>query len=87
MEHLSKEDAKWLIEEYGPMTPNQINIENFRVFLKAYNLMKNTNRRMGCFTCEARQITKMTVSYFEQHEATIRAIAYPKKGRKKKNAV
>lgn len=85
MEHLSKEDAKWLIEEYGPRREDIINVENFKMFLKAYNLMKNTNRRMGCFTCEARQVTKMTVSYFEQHEQTIRDIAYPKKGRKKKN--
>jgi hypothetical protein len=87
MDHLSKEDAKWLIEEYGPMRGNQINVENFKVFLKAYNLMKNTNRRMGCFTCEARQVTKMTTSYFEQYEEQIKAIAYPpkKKTRKKKD--
>ena len=91
MEHLSKDDAIWLIEEYGPIRGNQINVENFKVFLKAYNLMKNTNRRMGCFTCEARTVTKMTISYFEQHEATIKAIAYPvekkKRGRKKKTDV
>ena len=48
MEHLSKEDAKWLIEEYGPRREDIINVENFKMFLKAYNLMKNTNRRMGC---------------------------------------
>jgi hypothetical protein len=88
MDHLSREDALWLMETYAPMREYQINVENFKVFLKAYNLMKNANRRMGCFTCEARQVTKMTISYFEQHEATIKAIAYPvekkKRGRKKK---
>jgi hypothetical protein len=99
MEHLSKEDAVWLMEVYKPMRGNQINVENFQVFLKAYNLMKNTNRKMGCFTCEARQVTKITTSYFEQHEHAISLIAYPpatntlisetkpkkKRGRKKKN--
>ena len=87
MTHLSKEDAIWLIEEYGPMRGFRIDVKNFKVFLKAYNLLRNTDRRIGCFTCEARSITAVANSMFEQYEADIRAIAYPpvkKKGRKKK---
>ena len=85
MEHLSKEDAKWLIEVYVPMKDLMITSERYKTHLKAYNILRNTNKRAGCYSCEAKATASVAQSTFEQHEQTIRDIASPKKGRKKKN--
>ena len=85
MEHLSKEDAKWLLDVYVPMKDLMITSERYKTHLKAYNLLRNTNRRAGCYSCEAKALVAVTQSTFSQHEQTIRDIASPKKGRKKKN--
>lgn len=85
MEHLTKAQAVWLLEEYLPMKDLMITTERYAVHLKAYNILRNTNKRAGCYSCEAKATASVAQSTFEQHEQAIRDIATPKKGRKKKN--
>jgi len=82
---ITKTEAKWLLEEYGPKRGFRIDNSNFQTFLKAYNLMRGTERKVNCFSCEGRSIAAMANSMYNQYEADIQAIANPpKKTRSKK---
>ncbi len=83
---ISKEEAIWLLEEYAPKRSFGINNKTLNMFLRAYNLMKGVEHKINCTSCEARGIAAIAKSMFNQYEAEIQAVAYPKKGRKK-NAV
>jgi len=82
---ITKAEAKWLLEEYGPKRGYRIDNTNFQLFLKAYNMMKGTERKVNCFSCEGRTIAALTKNMFEQYESEIQAIATPTRGRKKKS--
>ena len=83
---ISKEDALWLVEEYGPKRGYRIDSTTFGMYLKAFNVMKGTDRKVDCMSCEGKTIAALAKSIYEQYEGEIKAIAYPpKKGRKKKN--
>lgn len=85
---ISKQDATWLVEFYGPKKGYRVDNTTFQMFLRAYNIMKNTNRQVSCFSCEGRSIAAMAKSMYEQYEEDIKKIAYPPKTRgRKKNAI
>ena len=79
---ISKDEAKWLLEEYAPKRGYRIDSSTFGMYLKAYNLMKGANRRAKCFSCEGRAIAAMANSLYEQYENDIQAVLKPKRGRK-----
>lgn len=83
---ISKTDAKWLIEEYGPKRGYRIDHSTFQMFLTAYNLLRGTNKKVDCLSCEGKAIAAMAKSMYEQYEEEIKAIA-TKTTRKKKNGV
>lgn len=83
---ITKEDAKWLVEEYGPKRGYRVDNSTFQMYLKAYNILKATDKKVDCMSCEGRAIAAMASSIYEQHEAELKAIATPKRGRKK-NAI
>ena len=80
---ISKTDAQWLLEVYGPMRGFRIDNGTFGTYLKAYNLMKGTERKVNCTSCEGRTIAAMANSMFEQYQEEIKVIA-TKTTRKKK---
>lgn len=82
---ITKDEAKWLLETYAPMRGFRINNGTLGTYLQAYNLMKGTDRKVSCSSCEGRSIAAMANSMFEQYESEIQAIANPpKKTRSKK---
>ena len=83
---ISKTDAQWLLNDYGPKRGYRVDNSTFQMYLKAYNILKGTDRKVDCMSCEGRAIAAMASSIYEQHEAELKAIATPKRGRKK-NAI
>jgi hypothetical protein len=81
---ISKTDAQWLLNEYGPKRGYRVDNSTFQMFLKAYNLMKGTDRKVNCFTCEGRAIAAMASSMYEQYESKIQKIANARKRKTKK---
>lgn len=82
---ITKEDANWLVNVFAPMKGGRVDNSTFQMFLKAYNLMRGTNRTVNCFSCEGRSVAKMASSMYEQYEAEIQAVLTTTKGRKKKS--
>ena len=80
---ISKSDAEWLLNTWAPIRGGRVDNSTFQMFLKAYNIMKGTDRKVNCFSCEGRTIAAMANSMFNQYQAEIEAIAKPKRGRKK----
>ena len=80
---INKTDAQWLVNEYAPKRGYRINSDTFGTFLRAYNLMKGTNKEVNCFSCEGRTIAAIAKSMYDQHEEEIKTIA-TKTTRKKK---
>ena len=80
---ISKTDAEWLLRVFAPIRGGRVDNSTFQMFLKAYNIMKGTDRQVNCFSCEGRTIAAMANSMFEQHQSEIEAIAKPKRGRKR----
>lgn len=72
---INKTEAKWLLEEYAPMRRFRIDNGTFGTYLKAYNLMRGTERKVNCTSCEGRSIAAMANSMFEQYEEEIKVIA------------
>ena len=81
---ISKEEAKWLLEVYGPMRGYRIDNGTLGTYLKAYNLMRGTDRKVSCSSCEGRSIAAMANSMYNQYEEEIKAIATPKQGKRVK---
>ena len=80
---ISKEDAKWLLRVFAPIRGGRVDNSTFQMFLKAYNILRDTDRKVSCFSCEGRSIAAMANSIFEQYQGEIEALANPKRGRKK----
>lgn len=81
---ISKEEAQWLLNDYGPKRGYRVDHSTVPMFLKAYNLMKGGDRKIECTSCEGKAIAQMASSMYEQYEADIKAIATKTKKRKKK---
>jgi len=87
---LTKEDAIWLIEEYGPRQNGRINGDTMDTyFVPARSLMQGKKSdRPGC-ACQFKSYVMMCKSMYGQYHDEIKAIAYPvvktkaKRGRKK----
>ena len=80
---ISKSDAEWLLRVFAPIRGGRVDNSTFQVFLKAYNIMRGTDRQVACFSCEGRSIAAMANSMFEQHQSEIEALIVSKRGRKK----
>ena len=72
---ISKEEAQWLLSDYGPKRGYRVDHSTVPMFLKAYNLMKGGDRKIECTSCEGKAIAQMASSMFEQYEAEIKVIA------------
>ncbi len=81
---ISKDQAKWLINQFQPIRGGRVDNSTFQLFLKAYNILRNTDRRVSCFSCEGRSIAAMANSMFDQYKEEIEKIAT--KTTRKKNA-
>tara|TARA_R110002153_G_scaffold68141_1_gene181065 strand:+ start:313 stop:573 length:261 start_codon:yes stop_codon:yes gene_type:complete len=79
---ISKGNAEWLIRVFQPIRGGRVDNSTFQLFLKAYNILRDTDRKVGCFSCEGRSIAAMANSIFDQYEGEIKAIA-TKRTRKK----
>ena len=79
---ISKDQAKWLINRFQPIRGGRVDNSTFPMFLKAYNILRDTDRKVSCFSCEGRSIASMANSIFDQYEGEIKAIA-TKRTRKK----
>lgn len=88
MEHLTKEQAKWLVEEYSPKRGGRINTASMGMFINAYNLLRNVNHTPKCSSCEARSLAGVANSLYEQFENEIKKLAdggeQPKRTTRKK---
>jgi hypothetical protein len=80
---ISKTDAQWLLNDYGPKRGYRVDNSTFQMYLKAYNILKGTDKKVDCMSCEGRAIAAMAKSMFEQYEGEIKVIA-TKTTRKKK---
>lgn len=80
---ISKSDAQWLLNVFAPIRGGRVDNSTFQMFLKAYNILKDTDRKVACFSCEGRTIAAMANSMFEQHSSEIEALSKSKRGRKK----
>lgn len=72
---ISKEEAQWLLNDYGPKRGYRVDHSTVPMFLKAYNLMKGGDRKIECTSCEGKAIAQMASSMFEQYEGSIKARA------------
>jgi hypothetical protein len=81
---ISKTDAQWLLNTFAPIRGGRVDNSTFQMFLKAYNLMKGTDRKINCFSCEGRTIAAMANNMFEQYESEIQSLASATRGRKAK---
>ena len=80
---ISKSDAEWLLNVFASIRGGRVDNNTFQMFLKAYNILRDTDRKVSCFSCEGRSIAAMANSMFEQYQSDIEALAKPKRGRKK----
>ena len=79
---ISKDQAKWLINKFQPIRGGRVDNSTFQLFLKAYNILRDTDRKVSCFSCEGRSIASMANSIFDQYKEEIEKIA-TKRTRKK----
>ena len=81
---ISKSDAQWLLNVFAPIRGGRVDNSTFQMFLKAYNILRDTDRQVSCFSCEGRTIAAMANSIFEQYESEIQSLANATRGRKTK---
>ena len=81
---INKSDAKWLLNVFAPIRGGRVDNSTFQMFLKAYNILRDTDRKVNCFSCEGRSIAAMANSIFDQYKSEIESIAT--KTTRKKNA-
>lgn len=77
-QNLTKEEAKFLVEEYAPKMGGRISGETMeKYFVKARTLMLGKQaERPGC-SCMYKAFVSMTNAMYGQYESEIKAIAYP----------
>lgn len=80
---ISKDQAQWLLNVYQPIRGGRVDNSTFQMFLKAYNILKDTDRKVSCFSCEGRSIAAMANSIFDQYKGELEALVAPKKSKKK----
>ncbi len=80
---ISKSEAQWLLNTFQPIRGGRLDNSTFGMFLKAYNIMKGADRKVGCFSCEGRSVAAMANSMFEQYQSEIEKIANKKNASKK----
>ena len=81
---ISKGNAQWLINTFQPIRGGRVDNSTFQMFLKAYNILRDTDRQVSCFSCEGRSIAAMANSIFDQYKSEIESIAT--KTTRKRNA-
>ena len=81
---ISKDQAKWLVNVFQPIRGGRVDNSTFQMFLKAYNILRDTDRKVNCFSCEGRSIAAMANSMFDQYKSEIESVAT--KTTRKKNA-
>ena len=72
---ISKGNAQWLINTFQPIRGGRVDNSTFQMFLKAYNILRDTDRKVSCFSCEGRSIAAMANSIFDQYKSEIESIA------------
>lgn len=73
--NLSKEDAKWLLNDFGPLVGGTIFGKNIDKYTKALNLIRGTQlRNPGC-ACEYKSRGNIASSVFSQYKTAIEEIA------------
>ena len=83
--NLQQEDARWLVEFYAPKMGYRIDNSTIQWHNKAFNLIKGSNDPVPSCNCHWVSASRIAQSLYGQHEAEIKAVAYPvKKTRKKK---
>lgn len=82
---ISKSDAQWLINTFQPIRGGRVDNSTFQMFLKAYNILRDTDKKVNCFSCEGRSIAAMANSMFDQYKVEIEKIATTNASRKKTN--
>ena len=82
---INKTQAKWLLDKFQPVRGGRVDNNTFQMFLKAYNILRNTDRKVSCFSCEGRSIAAMANSMFDQYKVEIEKIATKNASRKKTN--
>ena len=82
---INKTQAKWLLDKFQPVRGGRVDNSTFQMFLKAYNILRNTDRKVSCFSCEGRSIAAMANSMFDQYKVEIEKIATKNASRKKTN--
>lgn len=80
---ISKADAKWLVEEYSPKRAWRVDHSTIPMYLKAYNIMKGSDRVLPCASCEGKAIAQMSRSMYEQFESEIKAKLSARKKKQK----
>ncbi len=82
---INKNQAKWLLNEFQPIRGGRVDNSTFQMFLKAYNILRNTDRKVSCFSCEGRSIAGIANSMFDQFKSEIEKISTTDARRKKTN--
>jgi len=75
-QNLTKEEAKWLIEFYGPKRGNRIDNTSIGWHNKAFNYIRGTQQPIPDCSCQWTAASKIASSLYDQHEAAIKEIAY-----------
>jgi hypothetical protein len=72
MEHLSQEDAKWLIEDYNKIRGYGRVNDWIDYHIKAMSLIRDTVYNKPSCNCEFASYARMANSFFEQHYEEIK---------------
>lgn len=69
--NITKDDAKWLIEEFDKKRGGMINGKTIGMFLRAINTILNQDRKAPSCSCEYRTVAAIANNVFEQHKNQI----------------
>ena len=72
MDHLTKEDAEWLLNEYNKIRGYGRVTQWIDYHLKAMSLIRNTVYNKPSCNCEFASYAQMANSFFEQHYEEIK---------------
>ena len=81
---MTKSDAQWLVDIFNPKRHLRIDSVTIGIFVKAINIIMNSNRVIPGCSCEWKVTATIANSAYEQHEAQILELYNSKPRNKKK---
>ncbi len=84
---MTRSDAQWLVDVFNPLRKGTISNSTIGTFIKAINIIMDSNRSIPSCSCEFKVTAQIANSAYEQYQDEIEKLYNSKPRGRRKNAI